>query len=86
LQSANALAGGPGDVAGGYQRLVAGIPSRYRIAHSAGYGVTGGLELGKIDALLAQLCIRHELTMLTTDGDFSLAAMHCPLKVWKLLR
>jgi predicted nucleic acid-binding protein len=41
-----------------------------------------GIQLGTIDALLAQLCIRHELTMLTTDGDFSLAAEHCALKVW----
>ena len=43
----------------------------------------GGVQLGTIDALLAQLCIRHELTMLTTDGDFSLAAEHCALKVWR---
>jgi predicted nucleic acid-binding protein len=41
-----------------------------------------GVQLGTIDALLAQLCIRHELTMLTTDGDFSLAAEHCALKVF----
>jgi len=37
---------------------------------------------GPIDALLGQLCIRHELTLLTTDADFSLAARHCPLRVW----
>jgi predicted nucleic acid-binding protein len=42
-----------------------------------------GVHLGTIDALLAQLCLRHELTMLTTDADFSLAAEHCALKVWK---
>jgi predicted nucleic acid-binding protein len=42
-----------------------------------------GVQVGTIDALLAQLCIRHELTMLTTDGDFSLAAEHCALKVWR---
>jgi predicted nucleic acid-binding protein len=45
-----------------------------------------GVQLGTIDALLAQLCVRHELTMLTTDSDFSLAAEHCALKVWKSLR
>ncbi|HEY6619888.1 MAG TPA: PIN domain-containing protein [Steroidobacteraceae bacterium] len=45
-----------------------------------------GVQLGTIDALLAQLCIRHELTMLTTDGDFSMAAEHCALKVWGPLR
>ena len=42
-----------------------------------------GVQLGTIDALLAQLCIRHELTMLTCDNDFLLAAQHCALKVWK---
>ncbi len=42
-----------------------------------------GVQLGTIDALLAQICIRHELTMLTTDRDFGLAASHCPLSVWK---
>ena len=41
-----------------------------------------GVQLGTIDALLAQLCIRHELTMLTTDKDFEHAARHCTLKVW----
>ena len=45
-----------------------------------------GVQLGTIDALLAQLCIRHDLTMLTTDNDFSLAAEHCALKVWRPLR
>lgn len=41
-----------------------------------------GVQLGTIDALLAQLCIRHELTLLTTDKDFVLAAKHCPLSIW----
>ncbi|MGH8289827.1 MAG: type II toxin-antitoxin system VapC family toxin [Steroidobacteraceae bacterium] len=42
-----------------------------------------GVQLGTIDSLLAQLCIRHELTILTTDNDFVLAARHCKLKVWQ---
>jgi predicted nucleic acid-binding protein len=42
-----------------------------------------GLQLGTIDALLAQLCIRHQLTLLTTDQDFVLATKHCALKVWQ---
>ncbi len=42
-----------------------------------------GIELGTIDALLAQLCVRHELTMLTTDNVFMMAAGHCPLRVWR---
>jgi len=45
-----------------------------------------GVQLGTIDALLAQLCVRHDLTLLTTDGDFSLAAPHCALRVWKTAR
>jgi predicted nucleic acid-binding protein len=41
-----------------------------------------GIQVGTIDALLAELCIRHELTMLTTDNDFTHIANHCALKVW----
>lgn len=44
-----------------------------------------GVQLGTIDALLAQLCIRHDLTLLTTDRDFSMAAEHCSLKIWRPL-
>ena len=43
----------------------------------------GGVQIGTIDALLAQLCIRHGLVMLTTDKDFALAARHCPLQLWQ---
>lgn len=42
----------------------------------------GGIQIGTIDALLAQLCIRHDLTMLTTDGDFRHIAERSSLKVW----
>jgi predicted nucleic acid-binding protein len=42
-----------------------------------------GIQVGTIDALIAQLCIRHHLTLLTTDNDFVQAALHCPLRVWK---
>ncbi len=41
-----------------------------------------GVQTGTIDALLAQLCIRHELTLLTTDVDFQHIAKHAPLQVW----
>ncbi len=44
-----------------------------------------GVQLGTIDALIAQLCVRHELTLVSTDRDFVLAAKHCPLRVWKPL-
>jgi len=42
-----------------------------------------GIQVGTIDAILAQLCVRHELTLLTTDKDFLGIAAHAPLKVWK---
>jgi predicted nucleic acid-binding protein len=41
-----------------------------------------GVQVGTIDALLAQLSIRHELTMLTTDEDFRHMARHSSLRVW----
>ncbi len=42
-----------------------------------------GVQLGTIDALLAQLCTRHDLTMLTTDQDFSRVAQLASMRVWK---
>ena len=39
--------------------------------------------LGTIDALLAQLCIRHWMVMLTTDNDFMRIADVAPLDVWR---
>ncbi len=41
-----------------------------------------GVQAGTIDALLAQLCIRHELTILTTDLDFEPIAKHTSLQIW----
>jgi predicted nucleic acid-binding protein len=40
------------------------------------------VQIGTIDALLAQLCIRHGLTMVTADADFTHVAEHSRLKVW----
>jgi predicted nucleic acid-binding protein len=42
----------------------------------------GGIQIGTIDTLLAQLCLRHDLTMLTTDKDFRDIVGHCDLKLW----
>lgn len=42
-----------------------------------------GVQLGAVDSLIAQLAIANELTLLTTDRDFSNAAAHIPLKVWR---
>jgi predicted nucleic acid-binding protein len=41
-----------------------------------------GVQIGTIDALLAQLCLRHRLTMLSTDVDFRRIADHCALRLW----
>lgn len=41
-----------------------------------------GVQVGTIDALIAQLCIRHDITLLSTDKDFAHAAQHCRLKLW----
>ena len=41
-----------------------------------------GVQVGTIDALLAQLCIHHDLMMLSTDEDFRRIAGHSALKLW----
>ena len=41
-----------------------------------------GVQLGTIDALIAQLCIAHNLELLSTDRDFVHAARHCELRLW----
>jgi predicted nucleic acid-binding protein len=42
-----------------------------------------GVQIGTIDALLAQLCVRHDLTMLATDNDFRNMADKCGLSIWE---
>ena len=42
-----------------------------------------GVQIGTIDALLAQLCIRYELVLLTTDEDFGHIARHSELRLWE---
>ena len=42
----------------------------------------GGVQVGTIDAVLAQLCSRHDLVMLTTDRDFHAMLPHVDLTVW----
>jgi predicted nucleic acid-binding protein len=41
-----------------------------------------GIQIGTIDALLAQLCLRHNLTMLTADKVFYDIARHSSLRLW----
>lgn len=42
-----------------------------------------GVQIETIDALLAQLCLRHDLIMLTADQDFRAIAKHSALRLWK---
>lgn len=46
-------------------------------------GRRSGVQIGTIDALIAQLCVRHALTVLTTDRDFARMSELTPLKVWQ---
>ena len=41
-----------------------------------------GIQIGTVDSLIAQLCIRHDLVLLSTDKDFAHTAQHCKLKLW----
>jgi predicted nucleic acid-binding protein len=38
-----------------------------------------GVQIGTIDALIARLCIRQELPLLTTDQNFKAVSRHFPL-------
>ena len=61
------------------------VPDREDHVHAAGIRNQcrrKGIQAGTIDALLAQLCMRYELTMLTTDRDFHHIAAVVPLSVW----
>lgn len=40
-----------------------------------------GVQIGTIDALIARLCVRHELPLLTTDKDFKAISRLCPLSL-----
>jgi predicted nucleic acid-binding protein len=42
-----------------------------------------GVQVGTVDALLAQLCIRHDLVMLTTDEDLGHVARLSELRLWE---
>jgi predicted nucleic acid-binding protein len=41
-----------------------------------------GVQVGTIDALLGQLCIRHDLTLLSADEDFRHMARVASLRLW----
>ena len=42
-----------------------------------------GVQVGTIDALLAELCLRYGLTLLTTDSDFHRIQGISRLSVWR---
>lgn len=42
-----------------------------------------GVQIGSVDALLVQLALAGDHTLLTTDQDFFLAAPHVGLRVWR---
>lgn len=42
-----------------------------------------GVQVATIDALYAQLCIHHGLTMLSADKDFENMAGLCALRIWQ---
>lgn len=44
-----------------------------------------GVQVGTIDALLIQLCRRHDLVLLTTDNDFHAAARYVEFRLWSQL-
>ena len=41
-----------------------------------------GVQIGTIDALLIQLCKKHDLQLLTTDNDFRSARLHVEFNLW----
>jgi predicted nucleic acid-binding protein len=42
-----------------------------------------GVQAATIDALIAHLCIRHSLTLLSADREFERIARHTNLKIWQ---
>jgi predicted nucleic acid-binding protein len=41
-----------------------------------------GVQIGTIDALLIQLCLRYDLVLLSTDNDFRSASKHVKFRMW----
>lgn len=62
--------------------IVADREDHIRAAELRNHCRRKGVQIGTIDALLAQLCMRHDVTMLTADPDFTRVAEHSRLRVW----
>lgn len=41
-----------------------------------------GVQIGTIDAVLIQLCLRHDLVLLSADNDFRSAVKHVKFRLW----
>lgn len=41
-----------------------------------------GVQIGTIDAILIQLCVRHDLVLLSSDNDFRSAVKHVKFRLW----
>ena len=41
-----------------------------------------GVQIGTIDAVLIQLCMRHDLVLLSTDNDFRSASKYVKFRLW----
>jgi predicted nucleic acid-binding protein len=68
-----------------FERLTFVEPTRDDYIAAAALSNTcraAGVQLATVDALIAQVCIAHDLVLLTTDADFRHASEHIPLRVW----
>jgi hypothetical protein len=75
-------------IVGRFSALPLLVPDRRDHVEAAGLRNVcrrAGQQLGTIDALLAQLCVRHNLELLTTDQDFHRIAGRIGLRVWRPL-
>jgi predicted nucleic acid-binding protein len=41
-----------------------------------------GVQIGTIDAVLVQLCLKHDLVLLSSDNDLRSAAKHIKFRLW----
>ena len=70
----------------GFDALELIEPTRRDYAEAASLGNAcrrAGVQLGSVDALIAQLAIAGDHMLLITDDDFHRAARHIPLRVWR---
>ncbi len=81
--------GGPRDarrIVGAFASLPLLVPGREDHVEAAVLRNTcrrRGVQVGTIDALLARLCVRYDLVLMTTDLDFARMKAVCPLALWR---